>query len=332
MDALLIQKLANLKTSLEQVKKIYQNPEQPAFQQIPTQIPTFTTVQPFQPTPQVFLSSPTCPPPTFSEHTKKSSHKEKHIHKHKHIHNPSSSSDPLATALLYNAISRPTHVSVSSFASPQPQQYQPQNKDKSKSKSDSMSTSGAVLAAGSFMTLSAASTYIVAKDEYVIYCLSNVHQCITELMMMDLTSITDQTLRNEIIMLNQMYISWYDKFSPRTKGTLIGKTGILGSGFAGIACACLAGGPVAWAGVTLGATASSCYVFWKWLTDDKQIEQGDFNTMLNKVDTILLNLKGTSSMDQVPPASAPPIILTTSEPSAPSIYPNLDSSFTYQYR
>ena len=163
---------------------------------------------------------------------------------------------------------------------------------------------------------SAGSTYLMSKDEYIIFYYSEIIEKI-DLLKDHLrygavglpTLQKNKNYRTNIENILRNYDKWNTLFEKRTKkvcaSKVIGSCGVI-SGIAGIVFS----STVILSGGIMGGTASGCYLLWKYLMKNTKKERQHYDAMINSIDELIKLLETELSIptynDNFGNPSAPP--------------------------
>jgi hypothetical protein len=117
------------------------------------------------------------------------------------------------------------------------------------------------VALGSAVVAAFASTYIIGKDEYVIYTLSGIESDMKNLV----AESKDTMYHTDVLLLQESFNVWLRKMIQRTQPTFYGKIGcVIGS--SGVIASYFMNNTPCFYGGLLGLTASGCYLVWNSIT------------------------------------------------------------------
>ena len=129
-----------------------------------------------------------------------------------------------------------------------------------------------------------AGTYIVSKDEYILFYMSKLFSQIK-----DLNNLVNRTeFEIEFMMLEHQFNCWAEEFRTRTGKKFLGKGAVITSSMVGLSGFYL--GTSFMVSGFVGATISGCYLLWNYMTADKDDEQRHFKNLLNKIADLNINL------------------------------------------
>lgn len=138
---------------------------------------------------------------------------------------------------------------------------------------------GTGIAIGSGVTLSLVSTYVIAKDDYINYWLSNID---TEFN--DLVELSQNTeYHKDIIIIYEAFRLWKNKLINRTLPILYGKLSCM-AGTGSIIGGYLLGSVLTMSTGLVGLTAGGCYILFKHLTYKDLTEPELFQKMLAEME------------------------------------------------
>ena len=138
-----------------------------------------------------------------------------------------------------------------------------------------------------------AGTYIVSKDEYILFYMSKSFSQIK-----DLNNLVKGTeFEIEFMMLEHQFNCWAEEFRNRTGKKLLGKGVAITSSMVGLSG--LYFGTSLMVGGFVGATVSGCYLLWNYMTADKEDEQRQFKNLLQKIADFNKSLAGPSNADLI---------------------------------
>lgn len=194
-------------------------------------------------------------------------------------------------------ISPRTVTAVTTAAKVETEIIETEEEKKKKKKNDETDKTVQLLAGAGLVILSFTGTYIVAKDEYMRYYLSEIDKLFASLKE---TSKFYNDKNNCINFILKCYQEWIEMYTARTKRTLVGKIGCVGSGAASLGGLAIASTGLIWGGV-IGATVCGCYLLWRHLTTKELTEKNMYMSLQSRIDIAIGSL-----------------IVSTSEPSAPN--------------
>jgi hypothetical protein len=145
-------------------------------------------------------------------------------------------------------------------------------------------------------------TYIVGKDEYINYWLTDIEKEIEEL---NKLIIDGSYLKPSYLTFKEHYNNWKVLFTARTKPKLIGKMSCIGSGmimFGGL----YFGSRLTVVGGIAGTTVGGCYLLWKWLTNRNITERDKYSRVVTTLGTLIDQINNQSQQFISPSCPASP--------------------------
>ena len=149
------------------------------------------------------------------------------------------------------------------------------SKDKDEKESDNSTVKVVTVLAGA--ATAAIGTYVIAKDEYVNFCLSDLDERMDRLR---------QLKDPDFFELIAAYDEWKTLFEKRTKPQTYAKATTIGSVLGGLGGAYIASSVCMLTGA-VGATAGGCYLLWRYLTEKKRSEDQVFAEFKSKLAALL---------------------------------------------
>lgn len=164
-------------------------------------------------------------------------------------------------------------------------------------------------------------TYILAKDEYIGFWLTEANKNINLLMKQS----GETRYFNSVCQVKHAFEDWSEKMTERSRPILGGKICCFGSGF-GLGGALFFQDPVAIAIGIAGMTASGCYLLWKNMTQNTFSEQDLYNKLLQIIEKFENELKN-NDIREVDDSATIPVAYTY---LSPQTYPpnNCNNNFT----
>ena len=157
------------------------------------------------------------------------------------------------------------------------------SKDEDEKESDNSTVKVVSVLAGA--ATAAIGTYVIAKDEYVNFCLSNLDERMDRLR---------QLKDPEFFELIAAYDEWKTLFEKRTKPQTYAKATTIGSILGGLGGAYVASSVCILTGAA-GATVGGCYLLWKYLTTKKRSEDQAFADFKSKLAASLTRVPSSNS-------------------------------------
>ena len=214
-----------------------------------------------------------------SEHTQLNLSHQSSVSEVHHYHHGHSYSSPIFPILAMPP--QPPQVIVVNNPS-QSQSGSSESKEKKKEEKDDDNTTLKVVAVIAGVATSAIGTYVIAKDEYVNYWLSDIDEKIARL-----RELKDPELAEFLL----AYDEWKSLFEKRTKSKTYAKATTIGSVLGGLGGAYLASTAIVLTGV-VGATAGGCYLLWKHMTTRTRTEDQAFSNFKSKLLSLLDRTRG----------------------------------------
>ena len=136
-------------------------------------------------------------------------------------------------------------------------------------------------------------TYIVSKDEYILFYMSKSFSQIK-----DLNNLVKGTeFEIEFMMLEHQFNRWAEEFGARSGKKLLGKGFVITSGMVGLSG--LYFGTSLIVSGFVGATVSGCYLLWNYMTSDREDELKHFKNLLQKIADFDKNLVSTPNANLI---------------------------------
>lgn len=144
------------------------------------------------------------------------------------------------------------------------------------------------------VALSFVSTYVLAKDDYISYWLSDIDNDINNLVYLS----KDTPYFETSSQIKEAFSDWINMMVKRTKPIFLGKTGcISGSGL--IIGGIFLSNPVGIGAGIVGLTGSGCYMLWKKLTHKDLNEKDYFNNLMSYINKFSVKLKENIDMKEI---------------------------------
>lgn len=139
------------------------------------------------------------------------------------------------------------------------------------------------------IVLSFSSVYVIAKDEYITYWLSDIDNDLNTLSNLSRMS----KYQDSIWLVKHAFDDWKSAMTKRTKPKIYAKFGCLGS------CGLLIGSYLFSNSMGIGAgllglTGSGCYLLWKNLTHKHYSEKDYFNKFIEEINKLKLSLENNN--------------------------------------
>lgn len=143
-----------------------------------------------------------------------------------------------------------------------------------------------VLATVSGVALSLLGTYVIAKDEYINYLMSNLDQEMSELKQI----CGKMSSRGEILDILETYRIWKSLYEVRTRPKLCAKATTIGSSFIGLGGLYMMSSSLMLGGV-FGLTGSACFLLWKHLNNKPRSEENFFDDLKSRIKSALAKIQ-----------------------------------------
>lgn len=146
-----------------------------------------------------------------------------------------------------------------------------------------------ILAAGALSGLAFLSTWMFAKDDFLIFYRSDIDKQMNDLMKVVSENTIDPLLVVYIKDFFYSYSEWRSSYKSRTLRKSIGTLGCISSAAAGLSGFLLEKADFIYFG-WVGTTLSGCCLLWNYLASNLKSEKLSYNHMMSKLNRILSNM------------------------------------------
>lgn len=164
---------------------------------------------------------------------------------------------------------------------------------------------------------------LVTKDEYIIYCMSELDIKIKEIIKLSEL----HYLEKDFLAIGYYYNDWIVDFSSRTGKIFVSKSGIFAAGIATVMGIGLISGTLFIGGI-VSVAVSGCYLLWNRNMTNMDSENKKYNKLVQKLDELLIHIKIDQSspfQQLIPTAPSKEVlsIMPSESPEYMAIYPEL---------
>jgi hypothetical protein len=157
---------------------------------------------------------------------------------------------------------------------------------KKKEDEEKNNTTNQIISVGGGILLSFVATWVLAKDDYVNYGLSEIENDFYDLCKLDTK---EYDFDRQLEGFKDNFYRWKNIYIAVTKPKFYGKATCITSGFAGLTGLFL-GSTALMTGGVVGLTAGGCYLLWKHLTNKYHNESNEYHMMMTNLNNVINTL------------------------------------------